>query len=244
VPNPSSPTQLLNRGHWRSLELLESTQAVLDTLARYEQAIGHPVYLRPTAKGLTVMSLDPSNPAMVGVGGVDDCCIDAVPASHDAVGMAALAYRTKVAGMGRGSVEERYVISRIRAALAQGLELQSGLLFLHQEWRFPNRDKLDVLALDPLDGRLVVIEAKGSKNAALKERDGKGRTASEQATSYAARLMAHSSECTPYFQRLAVAIGRVYAPEREAVRVDGSLAPRCEVWWPGGSAPASVETHG
>jgi hypothetical protein len=239
---PSNSTQLLNRGHWRTLELLENTQPVLDTLCLYEQAIGHPVYLRPTAKGLTVMSLDPSTPAMVGVGGADDCCITAVPPSRDAVATAALAYRAKVAAMARGSVEERYVISRIRAALAQGLELGGGLLFLHQEWRFSNRDKLDVLALDSLTGQLVVIEAKGTRNAALQERDAKGRTASEQATSYAARLMTHATECTPFFQRLALALGRIYRPGREVVRIDGSALPRCELWWPNGSAPAAGGT--
>jgi hypothetical protein len=48
----------LRRGHWRALELLEDTRGVLDTLARFEHALGHPVYLRPTDRGLTVISLD------------------------------------------------------------------------------------------------------------------------------------------------------------------------------------------
>jgi hypothetical protein len=232
-PIESSAAPLLNRGHWHSLELLENTPAVLDTLARYEQAIGHPVYLRPTAKGLTVMSLDPSISAMVGVGGAGDCCINTLPPSHDAVASAALAYRAKVAAMVRDSAEERYVIARIRAALANGLELGDGLFFLHQEWRFPNRDKLDVLAFDASSGQLVVIEAKSTKNAALLERDAKGRTATEQAASYAARLLTHSIECTPFFQRLAAALGRIYSPARQAVRIDGAALPRFELWWPG-----------
>jgi len=233
----SAEPPLLNRGHWHSLELLEDTPAVLQTLARYEQALGHPVYLRPTAKGLTVMSLDPSTPAMVGVGGADDCCITALPSSQ-AVASAAVAYRAKVAAMVRNSAEERHVIARIRAALANALELEDGLLFLHQEWRFSNQEKLDVLALDSRSGQLVVIEAKATKSAALQERDAKGRTAAEQAASYAARLLAHSVEYTPFFQRLAVAIGRVYSPARQAVQIDGAALPRCELWWPGSTEAA------
>jgi HNH endonuclease/RuvA, C-terminal domain len=50
LPIESSATPLLRPGHWRSLELLENTQAALDTLARYEQALGHPVYLRLTPR--------------------------------------------------------------------------------------------------------------------------------------------------------------------------------------------------
>jgi hypothetical protein len=241
LPRPTTSnaaTPLLNNGHWHSLELLENTPAVLETLARYEQAIGHPVYLRPTAKGLTVMSLDPATSAMVGVGGADDCCITALPSSHDAVASAAIAYRAKVATMVRNSAEERHVIARIRAALANALELEDGLLFLHQEWRFSNREKLDVLALDWRSGKLVVIEAKSTRNAALQERDAKGRTAAEQAASYAARLLTHSVECTPFFQRLAIALGRIYSPARPAVPIDGAALPRCELWWPGSSKPA------
>jgi hypothetical protein len=234
---PISAAPLLNRGHWHSLELLENTPAVLETLARYEQAIGHPVYLRPTAKGLTVMSLDPSTPAMVGVGGPDDCCLSALPPSPDAVGSAAVAYRAKVAAMVRNSAEERHVVARIRAALASSLELEDGLLFLHQEWRFANREKLDVLAVDSRSGQLVVIEAKATRNAALQERDAKGRTAAEQAASYAALLLTNSLECTPFFQRLAIALGRIYDPARQAVQIDGTVLPRCELWWPGSSAP-------
>jgi hypothetical protein len=210
---------------------------VLETLARYEQALGHPVYLRPTAKGLTVMSLDPSTPAMVGVGGADDCCITALPSSQ-AVASAAVAYRAKVAGMVRNSAEERHVIARIRAALANALELQEGLLFLHQEWRFSNQEKLDVLALDSRSGQLVVIEAKATQRAALQECDAKGRTATQQAARYAARLLAHSVEYTPFFQRLAVALGRVYSPARQAVQIDGAALPRCELWWPGSTEAA------
>lgn len=142
---------LLNPGHWRSLELLEQTSAVHQTLSRYEHAMGHPVYLRPTARGLTVLSLDPSAPAMIGVGGVE-CCIDRLPPAPAFVASATLAYRAKIEAMTRTSAEERHVIAPIREALAHGLELGGGLLFLHQEWRFPTREKLDVLAVDSRTG--------------------------------------------------------------------------------------------
>jgi hypothetical protein len=238
TPIESSPASLLRSGHWRSLELLENTEAVLDTLARYEQALGHPVYLRPTAKGLTVMSLDPSTPAMVGVGGAGDCCISGLPPSEDSVASAVRAYRVKTAAMVRDSAEERYVIARIRAALADGLMLEDGLLFLHQEWRFPNQEKLDVLALDSSSGHLVVIEAKSTRNAALHERDAKGRTAAAQAASYAARLLAHSLECTPFFQRLAIALCRIYSPAQQSVQIEASALPTIKLWWPEASGPA------
>ena len=62
----------------------------------------------------------------------------------------------------RRSPEERYVISRIRSAVGAGLQFDKGLLFVHQEWRFTNAGKLDVLALDQTTGQLVVIEVKQS----------------------------------------------------------------------------------
>ena len=43
-------------GHWRSLELLEKTDAVLRTLSLYEGANGHPGSLPPTETGLTAIS--------------------------------------------------------------------------------------------------------------------------------------------------------------------------------------------
>ena len=88
------------------------------------------------------------------------------------------------------------------------------------------------MALDSASRQLVVIEAKATKNAALQERDAKGRTAAEQAASYASRLQAHCGEYTPFFQRLAIALGRIYSPARQAVQIDGTALPRCELWWP------------
>jgi hypothetical protein len=221
-------------GHRRSIDLLENTSAVRETLAIYERLTGHPVYLRPTNKGLTVMSLDPSTPAMVGVGGKGDCCINALPPTRLELDAAVRAFRIKVESMRRESIEERYVIARIRAALASRLELRDDLLFLHQEWRFSSADKIDILALDLGTGGLVVIEVKDSEAAALHKRDSKGRTAVEQASEYIAQLTAHASEYVPFFQRLASAMERIYRDDRVSMRVDPTRLPRWEVWWPDG----------
>lgn len=216
----------IRSGHKASLALLENTNAIRETLARYERATGHPVYLRPTDKGLTVMSLDPSTPAMVGVGPAGDCCINAVPPDFDDISVAVRAFRDKVAAMTRGSDEERYVIARIRKALVQQLELEEGVVFLHQEWRLPSSGKIDVLALDTRKGQLIVIEAKRSERARAQGR--------EQAAQYVAELKAHANEYLPYLQRLASAMSRIYRTSGEVARIDERLSPRWEVWWPEG----------
>ena len=214
--------------------------ATRKTLAMFEHGTGHAVYLRPTNAGLTVVSLDPSTPAMVGVG-TGNCCINALPPSADEVEAAATAFRVKVATMGRSSVEERYALSRIRAALNSQLALRDGLLFLHQEWRFSSSDKLDILALDESSGRLVVIEIKKSEAAALRTRDAKGRTAAEQAALYVGLLARGRDEYVPFFQRLAAALARIYRPDGPIPRIDRALPPRWEVWWPDGSISGPSE---
>ncbi len=234
---------LLQTGHWRSLRLLEDAPGVRETLALYERAIGHPVYLRPTNRGLTVMSLDPAPPAMVGVGGSDPgaCCINTVPPTPSAVEAVAGDYRAKVAGMTRTSVEENFVTARIRRALADGMKLREDLLFLHQEWRFPSAGKIDLLAIDTTRGQLVVIEAKGSEAKAKGDRDKKGRTASEQAAEYVAQIALHATEYAPFLKRLAAALACVYR-EGEAVAFDPSSPPRWEVWWPDGCTIGPTES--
>lgn len=228
TPAPASQSSPLHRGHWRSLELLENTAAVRDTLAAYARAINHPVYLRPTKKGLTVMSLDATTPAMVGIGGINDCCISALPPAPSAIEGAVQAYQAKLAALKRRSVEERYVLARIRKALENGLELGDGLLFLHQEWRLSSSRKIDVLALDRRNGQLVVIEAKKSEATAFHPGTAK------QAAEYAAQLGAHAAECGPYFERLAAALARAYCFDAQADPVNISQPPRWEIWWPGG----------
>ena len=232
APAVPPPGPLLRDGHWRSLELLEDTRGVREALAAYERATGHPVYLRPTERGLTVMSLDPSLTAMVGVGG-DSCCITSLRPDPSAVEASTREYRTKIAAMTRDSTEERFVIAQIRRALENGMRFRDDLLFLHQEWRFPNSGKIDLLAIDTTHWQLVVIEAKKSEVDATRERDKKGRTASGQATEYAAQIAVHARECAPFFLRLAAALAAVYR-SGEPVQFDPELPPRWEVWWPGG----------
>lgn len=231
---PDPVAVAVRRGHYRSLALLENTRDTSLTLAMYELVSGHPVYLRPTDKGLTVISLDPSTPAMVGVGGAGDCCIAAIPPSRDFVETAARDFRIKVGAMGRASHEERYAIARIRAALSNGLALEQDLFFLHQEWRFSSADKIDFLALDGRAGQVVVIELKGSEAAALRERDNKGRTATEQVVGYTTQLIAHAADVMPFLQRLAGALSRIYRPGLEELRLNTDLPPRWEIWWPEG----------
>lgn len=218
---------MLREGHWESLRLLEDTDAVRAALAAYEQTLGQPVYLRPTDKGLTVISLDPSNRAMVGVGGAN-CSVRALPPSADAIRAAVASYRTKVAAMKRESIEERFVLSRIRGALGDGLRLRKDLLFLHQELRFTNANKIDVLAVDPTCGQLVVIEAKES-DAAVR-RDG----AAMQADRYCEQLTEHAEELFPFFARLLGALARIYDAS-DTITVDRGLRPRWEIWWPRGT---------
>lgn len=230
---PEAPTPL-TRGHWRALELLENTEAVLQTLQRYQQALGSPVYLRPTDQGLTVISLDSAPQAMVGVGPRGGgCSLSALPPSEAQVAAAVTAYREKLAGMKRRSSEERYVIGRIRSALENGLRLGNGLRFLHQEWRFSTQGKLDVLAIEEATGRLVVIEAKESESKALHA------ATLEQATAYESVLTACWPEYLGYFRRLATALGRIYAPTDAVPSISEDASLRTEVWWPGGRRRAS-----
>ena len=224
----------LTPGHWRSLEAIEDGAAVLETLRRYELALGNPVYLRPTAKGLTVLSLDTAPPAMVGVGAKDGCSILALPPSEAQVADSVAAYRAKVAAMKRHSAEERYVVGCIRAAFENALQLGEGLIFLHQEWRFTTREKLDLLAVDSSCGQLVVIEVKRSRAAALD-----GATV-EQGCAYAALLTARWPEYVEYFRRLAAAWTRVYNPSGPIPAISDEVSVRCEVWWPDGRHRASL----
>src|SRR5688500_68606 len=91
---------VLRRGHWRSLELLENTIGVLETLDLYKRETTHPVYLRPTEGGLTAMSIDPEPRSMVGVGGAS-CTIEVVPPAREVVEAAGREFRAKVDAMSR-----------------------------------------------------------------------------------------------------------------------------------------------
>lgn len=53
-------------------------------------------------------------------------------------------------------------MSLVAHALAGDLELPGfpGVYFVHQEWRFPEVGKLDLLGIEPSRSRLVVLELK------------------------------------------------------------------------------------
>lgn len=218
---------MLTDGHWKTLALLEDTALVGASLTAYREQLGHPVYLRPTDKGLTVISLDPTNRAMVGVGG-KNCSLRTLPPSDESISAAVALYRAKVAAMTRESVEERFVLSRIRAALADALRLRKDLLFLHQELRFASSKKIDVLAVDPTCGRLVVIEAKESDVAVRRD------NAASQAAGYCDQLTAYAEELFPFFSRLLTALARIYGAS-ESIALNPELRPRWEIWWPRGT---------
>lgn len=133
--------------------------------------------------------------------------------------------------MRRHSAEERYVLARIREALESGLHLDENLAFLCQEWRFPSAGKIDLLALDIRNGQIVIIEAKSAEAIRKSYRESAAR---EQAAEYVERYWAHAKEYMPFFQRLASAMERIYGQSGGGLRVDASLVPRWEVWWPGG----------
>jgi hypothetical protein len=163
--------------------MLRQTPAVLDTLALYREIVTPAgVYLRPTARGLTVISLDPACDSMIGVGARDsaESYLGAIPPTRGQVEHAAEGYRAKLASLSRGSAEERFALSCIRAALEERLGLQrEPLIFVCQEWRI-GAGKIDLLALEPNTGRLVVVELKSSQSEA--------RAAARQAQCYADAL--------------------------------------------------------
>lgn len=218
---------MLKDGHWKALALLEDVPSVRETLSTYRAELGHDVYLRPTDQGLTVISLDPANRAMVGVGGTK-CTLNTLPPSAERVRANAVLYRAKVAAMKRESIEERFVLSRIRSALSDALRLRNDLVFLHQELRFSNAHKIDVLAIDAATGQLVVVEAKES-DAAVRRDDAAG-----QAQAYCEQLTEHADELFPFFTRLFMALARVYnAPP--TIALNRALPARWEIWWPRGT---------
>jgi hypothetical protein len=237
VPVVRRAGPVVRQGHLRSLALLEDTRTARRVLDDYEGAIGHPVYLRPTDGGLTVMSLDPSNPDMVGVGERGDCCISALPGRAE-VDASARDYRKKLATVRAHSKENRYVTGLVRKALADGLRLRADLFFLHQQWLLRGSDVIDILAVEAPSGQLVVVEAKRGEAEAKWKRDTKGRLAVEQAQGYVAHVESHAKEFFPFLKRLAVALSLLYRGG-EPVLIDPDLPPRWEVWWPDGQTVGS-----
>lgn len=228
-------------GHRRSLDLLADGDAVRSTLDRYRLAVGSDVYLRLTADGLTVMSLDVAGcRSMISVGtrGRRDDVLRSLPPSEQLVASTAAGYVAKRDGLGRGSEEERFALGQIAGALSHGLRLgDSDWLFLHQEWRLrlaTGPGKIDLLAFDPLQRRLVVIECKATEAHAGRP-DPRGWIASRQADEYAAAIWGGRAELYPFFSELVRSMAAVYAPDAglDKFELDLGVRPTTAVWWPG-----------
>jgi hypothetical protein len=226
-------------GHRAALALLSDPDAVRLTLDQYERAIDAPVYLRVTGSGLTVMSLDAARcRSMISVGTRDrrDDIVRSLPVDEAQVRAAATGYAAKRDGLARGSVEERFALEQIAAALGDGLVLgDSSWWFVHQEWRLNlpvGPGKIDLLAFDPQRRRLVVIECKANAGEAAKP-DRHGWPAARQADEYAAAIWQARAELHPFFSELIAAMARVYAPDQSPPALDPDLAPSTAVWWPG-----------
>ena len=141
--------------------MLEQADGLRATAELYRAAVGFDVCFRPTDKGVTALALDPTAPASVGVGALRAWMPPRVEVEAQLV-----TYRAKRAQMRRMSREEQASLRLIKGALAGGLRLPEGLLFVCREWRFPilggGSGKLDLLAVDPARRALVVIELKST----------------------------------------------------------------------------------
>ena len=238
---PAQPARAVREGHIHAVEMIEDLAAFTETVNLYERHLGAGnVYFRPTEKGLTVMSLDHEQcVSMIGVSGRDtgDEYLASIPPSAEQVAIAFAGYCKKRDSLQRRSEEERFSLRCIQHALANRLRLpDSDWYFIHQEWRFPSGmavGKLDLLAVDPMQSQLVVIELKDSEAKAL-ARDGRGRTAEEQAEAYADLLVEHRAELYPFFERLARAMAVAYGgpDSMKELELDLELRPTTAVWWP------------
>ena len=196
----------LTRGHTESVRLLEQSVAVAETRALYREALGHDVYFRPTGAGLSVLALDPTAPAMVGIG-----LLKQLLPSRTLLEQHLATYRGKRSRMTRSSAEERLSLHYVNVALGNGLALPvaGDLIFVCQEWAFPldptGSRKLDLLALDMPSRRLVVIELKSGTTSA-----GRGGTPQHQAAEYARLLHDGRQFFTPFFERICAAMACAY----------------------------------
>ena len=99
----------------------------------------------------------------------------------------------------------------------------------------PRGGRVDLLAVEPASGCLVIIELKGSERKARAPDPKKGGDAWQQAEAYAGRLHAHRKEFYPFFERLARVLARHHgAPEAlQQLQLDPEHRPRTCVAWPG-----------
>jgi hypothetical protein len=243
VARVDGPVGAVTAGHERALDLLADKSSVEQTLAMYRARMGDvALYLRPTDAGLTVLSLDSQRcSSMISVGAANGGgLLKALPPSPAEVERAVADYEHKRDTLQRASAEERFVLGLMAGALRDRLRLAgTEWLFLHQEWRLTlpvGPGKVDLLAVDPRTGRVVVIECKKSAVAA-EAKDRHGLDAAQQADAYAAVIWEHRRELYPFFERLLGAIAAVYAPGLGAVSLDPTGAPTTAVWWPDHTPP-------
>jgi hypothetical protein len=225
--------------HRKAVELLEDTEAYCLTRRMYRDVIGrHGVYLRPTNRGLVAISLNyESDPAMMGVGrnNSEQHCLNCLPPAKDEVLIAYQGYLEKREAATRDSPEERFALRLLSTALNGDLSLPfPDVFFVHQEWRFTQRERLDILGVDPVRGQLVVVELKESEKAARRDDPKKGGDAWAQARRYAVRLFESRTDYYPFFERLARALARAHAAPKVLadITLDPDLEPRLEVLWP------------
>lgn len=212
-------------GHLRSLALLEDSDALCQTARLYRDALGGTnIYLRPTDNGLTVLVLGGESPKFIGAGK-----LARLPPSEETVANNVAEFEQKLAGASGTKPEEQFSMRLVNSALGAQLQLpDSDLIFVCQEWRFPDGKKLDILAVDPSNGQFVIVELKKNDDAIDK--------AVQQVLGYLDYFGAHSAELVDYFTRLWSAMRSTYddISRWSDLEIDPALNPRAEVWWPEG----------
>ena len=172
----------------------------------------------------------------VGSRGTSDDVLKACPPTGDAVRAAVEGYTRKRDSLGRGSVEEQFSVARIAGALSNHLVLpNTDWLFLHQEWRLllpEGPGKIDLLAVDQRERRLVVIECKAS-TIEVDVQDRHGWVAAQQADAYGDAVWAARDDLYPFFSELLHAMAAIYAPDAllESFALDPAQRPTTAVWW-------------
>ena len=235
--NSKQNQPIIRDGHWRALKKLHDAEAYKRTRELYRAALGGiDVFLRPTEKGFTVLSLDADDcPSMIGVGaiGTNEHILSTLPPDEEKVRHAVEGYEAKRESMKRASSEEAYALRLIASALSNGLSLGSAY-FITQEWRLPSNQKVDILCADPKQDCLVVIELKSSENEAQATRT--GSNAWEQAQSYADRIYEDRQELYPFFEQLGRTLAQNHGAPAELrnLNLDLKRRPRVLVSWPGG----------
>ena len=240
----TSDGSALREGHMRAVSLFSDVDAYHETRARYRSVVGpRSVYLRPTNDRLTVINLDyEADGAMVGVGANGSEYLTQLPPSLRQIQSALADYREKLSrgSRQRYSAEERNALSLISRALDGGQSLPGfpGVFFVHQEWRFPNGQKLDILGIEPSASRLLVLELKSSETDAKKFDAKKGGDAWGQAKHYADLLFQHRAQLYPFFADLAKAMALLHGGPAlvRDVELDIELRPRIAVGWPDAEA--------